>query len=259
MLAGSLFKKNSPLLYLDTHAGIGKYDLTAESTQKTREYENGVARIYNLHDCPSTIKTYQDTVRAVNSHTKKLHFYPGSPLIMRMLLRTQDHMVLTELHKEDVLLLKRYFYRDKQVAVHHTNGYQGLKAFLPPKCGRGLILIDPPFEEKNEFEQIVTELQTALKRFSSGIYMIWYPIKNLLEVKNFYANLRTIECKNILAIELSVNKNIEDSGLTSCGLIIINAPWQFEIELKPTLSWLCKALALDSTGSWDIKKIDSAL
>jgi len=255
MLAQSLFKKDSPILFLDTHAGVGEYDLTSEIAQKTREYKNGIARIYGQPNCPSVIQLYQNIVHTFNSHTKTLRFYPGSPLILRKLMRAQDHMILTELHQEDIQTLKRYFYQDQQVAVHHTDGYQGLKAFLPPKHGRGLILIDPPFEEKNEFAQIIAGLQTALKLFPSGIYLIWYPIKDLIEVKSFYTKLKSIKCKNILTIELAIGKNILDLGLTNCGLIIINAPWKFEVDLRPVISWLGDTLAFDSTGEWSIKTL----
>lgn len=255
MLVQSLFKKDSPILFLDTHAGVGEYDLTSEIAQKTREYENGIARIYELPNCPSVIQLYQNIVHTFNSHTKTLHFYPGSPLILRKLMRAQDCMILTELHQEDIQTLKRYFYQDQQVAVHHTNGYQGLKAFLPPKHGRGLILIDPPFEEKNEFAQIIAGLQIASKRFPSGIYLIWYPIKDPIAVKDFYAKLKSIKCKNILIIESAISKNIMDLGLTNCGLAIVNAPWKFEADLKPIISWLGNTIALDSTGKCSIKTL----
>ena len=253
MLIQSLFEKDKPILYLDTHAGIGKYNLTTEAVQKTKEYENGITRIYNLHSFPAVIQTYQHIVSTINSHNKNLHFYPGSPLIIRALLRTQDHMILTELHQEDIQVLKHEFRQDKQVTVHNMDGYQGLKPFLPPKCGRGLILIDPPFEEKNEFEQIIAGLQIALKRFAGGIYMVWYPIKNQDEVNRFYANLKNINCKNILITELAISKSALNLGLTSCGLAIINAPWQFEIELKNVIPWLSKALMIDPTGEWNVR------
>jgi 23S rRNA (adenine2030-N6)-methyltransferase len=253
VLAQSLLKKTGPILFLETHAGIGKYDLTSAVAQKTREYENGATRIYNLHNNLPTIKTYQNIIHIINAHTKTLHFYPGSPLIIRYLMRTQDYMALIELHQEDIKLLKRCFYQDQQVAVHLANGYHSLKAFLPPKHGRSLILIDPPFEEKNEFEQIITGLQIALKRFSNGVYMIWYPIKNTSKTKDFYKKLKTIECKNILAIELTISKTVVNSGLNSCGLIIINIPWQLELKLKPVISWLSRTLALDPTGEYKIK------
>jgi 23S rRNA (adenine2030-N6)-methyltransferase len=252
-LSQSLQKKNSPIFYLDTHAGVGKYDLTTAIAKKTREYENGIARIYHLRNCPSAVSVYKSIVRSVNPQTKTLHFYPGSPLITRALMRAQDEMVLTELHKDDVQTLKDNFYQDKQVAVHHTDGYQGLKAFLPPKEGRGLILIDPPFEVENEFAQITDGLQAALKRFPAGVYLVWFPIKNQGEVSNFYAELKNIKCKNILAIELTVSERAVNSGLTSCGLVIVNVPWQFEIELKPVVSWLFNALTDDPTRKLNIK------
>jgi 23S rRNA (adenine2030-N6)-methyltransferase len=253
LLFKSLHKKNTPILYLDTHAGIGKYDLLAEIAQKTKEYETGIGKIYNLPNCPTIIKTYQDIVHSLNTYTKTLHYYPGSPIIIRRLLRQQDYMILTELHPEDAQLLKKLFNRDKQTAVHATDGYLGLKAFLPPATGRGLVLIDPPFEEKNEFEQIISGLEIALKKFSQGVYMIWYPIKNPEEIKDFYTKLKILNCKNILTIEFSLNKNSLNSELTSCGLAIINAPWQFEVELKPIIAFLSKNLTLSETKNWCIK------
>jgi 23S rRNA (adenine2030-N6)-methyltransferase len=259
MLSQSLQKKDTPVFYLDTHAGVGKYDLTTAIAQKTREYENGVARVYHLRDCPAVISTYKSIVRSINPQTKMLHFYPGSPLITRALMRTQDQMVLTELHQEDVQTLKKYFYLDKQVAVHHVDGYSGLKAFLPPKEGRGLVLIDPPFEVENEFAQIADGLQIALKRFPAGVYLVWFPIKNQGEISNFYAELKNIKCKNILAIELAISKNITNSGLTSCGLVIINVPWQFDFELKSVISWLFNALTTDPTRKLNIKWIKTGL
>lgn len=242
MLIASLFKKNTPVLFLDTHAGIGKYDLTTVFAQKTREYETGISRIYNLHDCPAVIQIYQHIVRTANAQTRTLRFYPGSPLIIRHFMRPQDQMILSELHPEDVQSLKYYFYQDKQVAVHSADGYLSLKAFLPPKHGRGLILIDPSFEEKNELEKIINGLKIAIQRFTNGIYMIWYPIKNSGEIENFHAQLKNIKCKNILITEFSIGKSVLNSGLTNCGIAIINTPWQFELELKPVISWLKNVL-----------------
>ena len=254
-LAQHLLKKDKPILYLDTHAGIGKYDLTTTKAQKAKEYERGIGRIYNLSGYSPVIQTYQNIVRTNNTATEQLHYYPGSPLILRALMRHQDSMILTELHHEDIQTLKQYFYQDKQVAVHYLDGYQSLKAFLPPNDGRSLILIDPPFEEKDEFAKITAGLQIALERFSHGVYLIWYPIKDQLEVKKFHAQIKNINCKNILATELSISKKVTNSGLTSCGLTIINVPWQFELELKSLVSWLSNHLKLDSTGEWQVKWI----
>jgi 23S rRNA (adenine2030-N6)-methyltransferase len=144
MLMQSLFKKDKAIFYLDTHAGIGRYDLTSKNAQKTREYENGIARLYNLKDSEvsfDAIKTYLKIVRDINNGEPikdVLKFYPGSPYIVRSLLRSQDQMTLVELYPEDAELLKQEFQGDKRVAVHYLNGYQSIKAFLPPKKGQGI-------------------------------------------------------------------------------------------------------------------------
>ncbi|EKD46117.1 MAG: hypothetical protein ACD_69C00009G0002 [uncultured bacterium] len=275
MLMQSLSQKDKAISYLDTHAGIGLYDLTSENAQKTREYENGIARLYNLQDytnCPEVINTYLQIVRAVNNGKDIIDrpnigavtlaastiylpkFYPGSPYIMRSLLRSQDYITLVEMHPEDVLALKQEFQKDKQVAVHHLDGYQSMKAFLPPKNGRGLILIDPAYEQKDEMQNIIAAMQIALDRFSVGIYAIWYPIKDQEMIQSFYKDLKQLAAQNILITGLSVGEDASAyGGLTSCGMAIINAPWQFEKQLKPMVAWLSRILVGDSIGKHDVR------
>jgi 23S rRNA (adenine2030-N6)-methyltransferase len=267
MLVETLCQKPNPFCYLDTHSGIGLYDLTSAIAQKTCEYKNGVLRTYDKSCQLPPIKTYQHIIAKINTHKTQqntLQFYPGSPIIVRHLLRPQDTMILSELHPDDCLILKKHFTHDYQVAVHNTNGYQSLKAFLPPKKGRGLIFIDPPFEQTDEFTQIIFALQTALQRYPTGIYLIWYPIKDILQVKNFYKDLQKLTCKNILLATISTNNiankdnannNFTDNtntGLTSCGIAIINAPWQFHQKLHSNLSWLCTKLANDESASYNV-------
>jgi len=262
MLLEELRKKEKPFCYLETHAGIGRYDLTSEMAQKTREYENGVLRIYNQPSNHEAIKTYQKIVAATNNFaiqtnveknekdlqiaSYSLNSYPGSPAIAHALLRPQDSMILAELHKDDVAILKQNFAHDRNVAIHHMDGYQSLKAFLPPKKGRGLIFIDPPFEQPNEFSQIIESLHMALQRYPIGIYFIWYPIKDSLrtQIENFHHELQTLKCKNIVPSEIAISKNssLADNdninGLNSCGAIIVNAPWNFQQQLNPVINWL---------------------
>jgi len=295
LLVQFLCKKDKPFLYLDTHAGIASYDLTVEVAQKTREYEDGIVRLVNYadragalrrvcdrrHDVPLVVNMYLDIIRAFNKPGDKIElnagiaiagaskmvprYYPGSPSIAQVLLRQQDRILLTELHRDYVRLLKREFFSDRRVSVHHLDGYQSMKAFLPPPEWRALVLIDPPFEEKDEFNRILESLQVAQQRFPSGVYMVWYPIKDLLSVKNFYWALKKRAFKNILIAELSVgdknrivkkvandrygssnsdrNESELRQKLLSCGLIILNAPWQFEQQLKPLVSWLSDVLS----------------
>lgn len=250
MLVQALCKKGKPFVFLDTHAGIGRYDLSSDQAQKTGEYRTGVSVVYNfpyLTNAPDVIKTYVDLVRAQEYQDAKkivesantLHCYPGSPAIVQALLRPQDQMILVELHKEDVKLLKQEFIKDKRVAVHHANGYQSIKAFLPPKPSRGLILMDPAFEDANEFNNILAALKVGFERFSHGIYAVWYPIKDNLPIRNFQQELSYLGFENILWTEFSVGKTAtDDTRLRSCGMAIVNPPWQFAEQLELLLSWL---------------------
>ena len=248
-LIKSLGKKDKSIFYLDTHAGIGKYDLTSKAAQKTREYETGIALLYKISDTtPEIIKTYLNIVRANNYHDPSfLHYYPGSPIIIRSLLRPQDRMILTELNSDDIKILKQEFLHDKQVAVHHTNGYQSIKAFLPPQQGRGLILIDPAFEDPTEFGNIISALEIAKEKFPTGIYAIWYPIKDDLIKRDFYYELSTLGFQNILLTEFSLGKSLpNETKLKSCGMAIINAPWKIDMELKPIITYLNNVLTKDT-------------
>lgn len=244
MLIQDLGKKDKSILFMDTHAGIGKYDLSSNSAQKTCEYTQGFLRLYKqdhgLNSYPEVINIYKNIIESLNCNKDLLTSYPGSPWIFKVLMRTQDQAILTELHKEDIITLKHNFYKDKQIAVHHINGYTALKAFLPPKCGRGLILIDPPFEDKNEFAQVLSGLELALERFSNGTYIIWYPIKDGIEVREFYKKLEQLKFKNILIREFGLTKDRPITGLNKCGIAIINSPWQFEIELNKVIEYLKK-------------------
>lgn len=254
MLLQHLLRKDKPIFYLDTHAGIGKYDLTADNAQKTKEYENGIGRLYGKSmdgECPQVVQDYLQIVKKINPDSSALNypkFYPGSPLLVKSLLREQDKMVLIEMHSQDILELKKQFRRDRQVAVHHIDGFQGLKAFLPPKIGRGLILIDPAYEDKNEFAKIINSVAIALDRYPLGIYVLWYPIKDRLVVDNFYRDLKMLSAKEVLITELAIDPNssvVAEGGLASSGMVIINPPWQFANKLKPVLEYLSSVLAVD--------------
>lgn len=253
-LLRELSHKESAFCYLDTHAGIADYDLESEKGQKTQEWRSGILKLWNNELTESLSPMILDYLQLVHKYnpTSALKYYPGSPRIARLCLRPQDRMILAELHSEDALTVKQLFARDRQVAVHHMDGYLALKAFLPPKEHRGLILIDPPFESKNEFSMIISHLKLAYKRFPSGIYAIWYPIKSRAQVQSFYTELKASGIANILSCELSVDKLDEDSKLTACGMVIINPPWQWPNQLKIPLQFLSQQLG---TGSYKIKHL----
>lgn len=248
LLIQALRQKEKAFCYFDTHAGIGIYDLHDETAQKTQEFASGIARLLLQNNFPTEITDYLNCIKNLNSawheSQKTLpQFYPGSPTIVRHLLRPQDKMILTELHEQDFQQLKQAFHRDQQVIVHHQNGYQALKAYLPPIERRGLVLIDPPYEQTDEFDRIYTALQNALRRWATGIYAIWYPIKERAPIKHFHQTLKTSGIKNILIAELSIYPEDAPLSLNGCGLAIINPPWQLDKQLASLLPWLWQALA----------------
>lgn len=255
LLLEHLLRKDKPFCYVETHAGTALYDLSATAAQKTNEYLNGIGRLLSsLHldkVSPKELAPYFKVVHTCNANTEALQFYPGSPTIARALLRPEDRMILMELHPEDAAKLKQAFYFDKQVAVHHTDGYQGLKAFLPPPIKRGLVLIDPCFEQKEEFTNIINGLQIALRKWSTGIYAVWYPIKNLAAVQNFLHDLKMMNFPMLLT-EMTIKTMLANDEFVGCGMVIINPPWQFEQQLQKVVPWLWQRLAQGNQGGYKI-------
>lgn len=251
LLLKSLSSKANPFCYVDTHAGLGIYDLQSQLAQKTVEYLLGVSRVLNYRDevIPEELSPYFRVIAELNRPVitspftgEQLRFYPGSSFLARSLLRSCDRMILMELHPEDVLALKQVFKQDKQVAVHHYDGYLGLKAFLPPQAKRGLVLIDPPFEQKNEFEQVLIGLKTAYSRFKAGIYAVWYPIKDFTLVDNFRRSLIKLGFPHLIS-EMTISKQTALKEFVGCGMAIINPPWQLDLKLNKILPWLWRVLS----------------
>lgn len=248
-LIDALAKKDKPFMVLDTHAGAGLYDLSGREAQKSREADAGIFQLLsekNISD--DTIKKYIDCVHAFNpDHKSRIKFYPGSPLIAAASVRAQDRVVLCELHRDAHAELKQSLAHNKQVAVHHTDGYLGLKAFLPPAEKRGLILIDPPFEASDEFSRLVRDLKPALARFPTGVYALWYPIKDIHLVQRFHWQLREHLNLPMLALELSIYPETNER-LSGSGLVIINPPFEFEKKAKSLLKTLWKVLNNQEAG-----------
>lgn len=254
-LIQTFLHKDKPFCYLETHAGIGIYDLQSEAAQKTLEHTQGILKIWNSSDkpLPTLIHDYLQIVRTLNTAQgiSQLRYYPGSPCYVRNFLRQQDRMILNELHPEDVLLLKRQFSNDRRISVHHLNGYQALKAFLPPKERRGLVLMDPPFEKADEFLQLQKELLLAIRRWDTGTYAIWYPIKDRYLVNHFYEVFKISGIRKILCCELEIPSS--STQLNACGMMIIHPPWQWEKEIAENLSWLSHTLAHTANGNYRLE------
>ncbi len=248
-------RKDKGFCYLDTHAGIGRYDLRSVEAQKTLEHEEGILKVLKAEHAPEGLRRYLSIVEEANNALDSrlrgndvrrpreggdpaFQFYPGSPCIAQSLLRPQDRMILNELHPEDVQTLKQEFKRDAQVSIHQRDAYEFLQAVLPPAEKRGLILIDPAYEKTDELERLLESLQKVLKKFSNGVYAIWLPIKDQ-SYQDFYKNLKTHISQEMLIAELTLVDVPEQAfGLIGCAMIIVNPPFQLKENLQPQLEWL---------------------
>jgi 23S rRNA (adenine2030-N6)-methyltransferase len=252
-LAIALTRKDKAFFYLDTHAGIGRYDLKQAWAQKNAEYRDGIARIFNRTDCPDAVLPYLDAVRDENPDGQ-LRFYPGSPALVHRLLRSSDRMALAELNRNDCERLQKVFVGDRRVQVRNMDGYQALKAFLPPKERRALILIDSPFDRANEFRRIADALAEARKRFATGVYAIWYPLMQASAVKAFErAIVDSGGTRQLLKLELSVHPGTWEGGMRGCAMLVVNPPYGFDKTASPILHWLWKALSIDGDGGYRVK------
>lgn len=236
-LLEALQRKDTPLCVLDTHAGLGRYDLASPEACKNREYAEGIGRVYAEGSAPPAAARYLELVRALNAGGSALRWYPGSPRIARALLRPQDRLVLTELNRADHAVLKREFAGDRQVAVHLQDAYQGLKAFLPPAERRGLVLIDPAYELKDEYERAAAGLAGAHRRWPTGVYALWYPLLTASLARGLHEGLRAGGIRKVLRAELWVRPEARDR-LSGSGMLIVNPPWRLEAELAELLPWL---------------------
>lgn len=245
----SLLQKDKPFSYVDTHAGIGFYDLTSREAQKTKEYEEGISLIIKDQSAkPQEIDQYLDIVRNMNE-SATLTSYPGSPAIVQALARPEDKLILTELHDTDYQTLKNNFRNDPRVGVHHLDGYQGLKAFLPPTPRRGLVLIDPSFEQKTEYETLLEQLPKAIARWPQATFLVWYPVKDRPKINFFHHKLtRKIKLPFIIT-ELNLFPDDSPYALNGSGMVIVNPPWQLDKKLPPILNWLLKHLDKPKQGN----------
>ncbi len=218
---------------LDTHAGTGFYDLSADEARRTGEADAGIVRA--LGSQAPELADYLGLVRA-------LGLYPGSPAIARALLRPADRLVCCELHPDDFAALRDRVGRDRQVSVHRRDGYEALSALTPPAARRGLVLIDPPYESPEEFDRVTNGLVTAHGRFPGGILAAWYPVKHRAPVRAFHAALRDTGMRDIVCAEFLLREPLDPARLNGCGLLVINPPWRFEDEIPPILAALLAAL-----------------
>jgi 23S rRNA (adenine2030-N6)-methyltransferase len=253
-------QKDKPFWYIDTHAGAGRYRLQALESQKTREYELGIGRLWARDDLPPALQLLRDGVRRENS-TDTLQAYPGSPLFAANKLRADDRLRLFELHPQDHDVLKMVFEHDKRALIAKQDGLSGLKSLLPPLPRRALVLIDPSYEEENEYRLVVEALKESLRRFPTGTYAVWYPLLEQAEAKRLPPKLEALRCASTLRAELRVRSpesrpELKNGGMYGSGMFVINPPWTLAAQLREMLPYLANVLKEDAGADWRLDIVD---
>ena len=256
-----LKRKDKPFRYIDTHAGIGEYDLTSEEAQRSPEWRDGIGRLWKT-DLPSDVAEsftpYLDAVQAINLDGQ-LNAYPGSPLLAANLMRSQDALRLTELHPQDAQTLRNRFHRDERVKIEERDGYEALGAYLPPPERRGVALIDPPFEDRDELAHMARAAMKAIARWPTGTFIFWRPLKDMENTEKFDNGLAEwllddmeFSSEKLLLADLWVREIVEPGPLCGAGVVIVNPPYGLKEALVTTLPWLTETLAQSAGAGWRV-------
>ena len=245
-------QKDKPYWYIDTHAGAGMYSLTEGYATQNTEFEQGIAKLMSADNLPKPLADFVAQIKRFNTNT--LEFYPGSPMVAQDFLRADDKMRLFELHPSDCkLLIENFRGQSKQVKIEMQNGFSGIKACLPPPPRRAAVLIDPPYEDKQDYQHVVNMIKDSLTRFSTGTYMVWYPILQRPEPAEMVDDLINLDLPNWLNVEMTIHEPAaEGFGMHGSGLFIVNPPWTLPKILDETMPVLTQLLALDGTASYAI-------
>jgi len=244
VLFEALLRKDKPFCYIDCHAGAGAYDLGSTEARKTSEFSNGIGRLWahRTEPGPTALTALLEAVAALNPDGNLRH-YPGSPALAGQWLRPQDRALLLELHPQAQLALKKNLRGDARISVHARDCYEGLPALVPPPIRRGLVLLDPSYELKDEYRQIVALIATACKRWGDASYAIWYPLLGAARHLELLAALQRSAMPGILVTELTVAGRDETGGMYGSGMAIVNAPWQTDHALAALLPAVADLLA----------------
>ena len=243
-----LRSKDKAFRVIDTHAGPGSYDLQSEAALRTGEWRHGIGRILDAKTerlegaFEHFLTPYLEAVTAWREQQGDFA-YPGSPAIVRHFLRPEDRLLAVELHERAFLKLERLFPPGSRVKALKLDGYEAWKAFIPPKERRGLVLVDPPYEAPDEFAHVANGFEAAVKKWPSGMTLLWYPVKDRGLVGDFIARVRARLPTESLRVELDTGASEHEAGLSACGLLLVNPPWTLERELNAALPFLARRLA----------------
>lgn len=248
-----LVKKDKPLLYIDTHAGAGSYRLHEGYAAMNKEWATGIARLTASSQAgpvPAAITRY---LSVVSRYAEPGTAYPGSPMIAATLLRAQDRLALFELHPNDSDPLSSLFAGDRRVEARTTDGFGGLRALLPPPSRRALVLIDPSYELGEDYERVVASVGDALRRFATGVYVIWYPLLERDDARTLPGRLRSLSDRWVDA-RLRVRSSLPgERGMAGSGLVVINPPWLLKENLVEALPYLAAILGIDYGAAWSVE------
>lgn len=261
-------QKDVAYTYIDTHAGAGVYSLDSAQATKTAEFETGIGPLWERDDLPEPLAEYVQLVKDMNP-SGKLRFYPGSPYCAEIVAREEDRLRLFELHPADAKILDENFRkleqhqaangrrpatRGKRVIVNRADGFLGVKALLPPPSRRGVVLCDPPYEDKQDYKKVSDMLGDALKRFPTGTYAVWYPVLQRIEARNFAERLKHLPAKSWLNVTLSINAPTPDGiALHTSGMFLLNPPYTLEPMLKQVMPYLVQVLGRDSGAQFTLE------
>lgn len=247
--------KGKPYWYVDTHAGAGYYALDTGHATQNAEFNTGITRLWQRDDLPPVLAGYVAAIKALNQKDDTLRCYPGSPGIAAPLLNSEDRMRLFELHPTDGNALSENFRTaGRQVSVQAVDGFTGLKAVLPPPPRRAVILIDPPYEEKRDYQRVLEALKDGQKRFATGTYIVWYPQLTRPDSEHLPERFKALKLESWLHVTLSVTKPSQRGfGMYGSGLFIVNPPWTLPKTLEAVLPWLVGVLGDDATARYGLE------
>jgi 23S rRNA (adenine2030-N6)-methyltransferase len=244
-------RKEKGFHYIDSHSGAGMYQLAEEYAQKTGEYKDGIAKIINDENAPESLEPYLSLIKSLNlnsSSSDELEVYPGSPGIAKAFVRRQDSSHLFELHPTDIQHLEDFCQRWRKVFVKQSDGYQGVLGLIPPPSRRGVVLIDPPYELKEDYQKAVKTIVKAYEKFSTGTYILWYPVVKRQLIEQMSHNFVKSSVRNVLQVEFCLENDTDEYGMTGTGLFIVNPPWQLAAQLEQILPYMKTKLGCDETS-----------
>jgi 23S rRNA (adenine2030-N6)-methyltransferase len=250
-------RKDKAFRILDTHAGIGLYDLNSREMQKTGEWQLGIGKVLEADIPPQVadlLAPWLTAVRSLNDGDT-LAVYPGSPMVARQLMRKQDRLTLTELHPADFKSLAEWFAGDHQAKTIHLDGWLAMGSFLPPKEKRGLVLIDPAYEVTDEFARMTDAVVKAYKKWTGGTYAMWYPMKDARAIRRMHEDFADAGLRDVLSLDLNAGKSGPDTRMLGSGMTLINPPYTLGEEMRLVLPWLCDVLHQGPGASWNVTQM----